>query len=121
MDTFSSTLLDYFFHLNHVGVLESGENHYSIIEGEQTQGDVIKLCLQCCGDTLSLVRFQCYGGPPLMAACEYVCRWLEGKTLEEALSLTSEHILKALQLSRLHIHVAVRLVDLVKKIIGEIQ
>ncbi|OGO94333.1 MAG: hypothetical protein A3F10_00095 [Coxiella sp. RIFCSPHIGHO2_12_FULL_42_15] len=121
MKSYSANLLNYFFHLDHVGIIDAGNGVYCIEEGSPEQGNVIKLAVMQTDHKLYLARFQCYGNVTLLAACEYICRWLEGKTVLEASHLTAEQILKALQLSRLHIHIAVRLVDLVKKVIAEIQ
>ncbi|WP_244670069.1 iron-sulfur cluster assembly scaffold protein [Coxiella endosymbiont of Amblyomma nuttalli] len=62
-------------------------------------------------------KFQTYGSPMIMAACEYICRWGEGKMLEEAKQLNADQIKNVLNLSSFEFHVAILIEQLWRKTI----
>lgn len=113
---YSAALLELFYHLDHAGELPHGDNTRTAVVGDVQQGDLIHLSVALSQGVIQLARFTCYGGVATLAACEYLCRWLEGKTLAEALTFESQTLLAALQLSSLHVHTADRLQQLLIKI-----
>lgn len=102
---YSQTLLDYFFNLQHAGVLV-GEDVLHAKMGAEKQGDVLSLYLKIKEKKIIHARFQAYGSVVLLAGSEYLCTWLEGKSKETALTLTPEAILTALALPLFKRHTA---------------
>lgn len=118
MPSFSPLILNYFYHLNHAGTISPGEDVYFATEGSLAQSSLIHFSIMIQENKIKSARFECYGGVIVMAACEWFCGWLEGKSSIEALKMTPDWLLAELKLSRLHIHVAVRLIDLIRKLLN---
>ncbi len=61
---------------------------------------MVQLHLQCPIGTqrIEAVRFQAYGDTATIAAASLMTEWLHGKTLDEALQLTSSQLVQALQI-----------------------
>jgi nitrogen fixation NifU-like protein len=106
---------DYFFDTHHAGELDQNDsNVYCAEVGSEKQNNLLRLYVRCENQQIVDAKFQAFGTPAVMASCEYVCRWLMGKTLVEAKQLTAEQIMQALEISSLQIHVAVLVERLVK-------
>ncbi len=112
----NKTLTRYFDDLQHAGTLEAGADTFIAEHGNENQGDIIKLYIKLESGVISTARFQCYGNPASLAACEFVCRWLIGKKPHQLASLSSGIILDGLNLSEIHNHVAWRLLDCLRKL-----
>ncbi|WP_267256771.1 iron-sulfur cluster assembly scaffold protein [Coxiella endosymbiont of Ornithodoros maritimus] len=105
---YSKEVLHYFFETLHAGKLD--KDNLQVRYGEiatSTEGHLFRLYLRCHqNDIITEAKFQAYGPIVATAACEYVCRWAERKTFDEANHLDSDQIQKALNLSSLQVHVA---------------
>ena len=113
---YSETLLHYFYHLEHAGSLV-GDHVYAAEQGNAAQGSHIKLYIALEDVMISQARFKCYGSVISLAVCEFVCRWLEGKTVQQLAQLDTQLILQALELTEIHQHVALRLVACVNHLL----
>lgn len=107
--------LKYFFDRQHAGAIEKSDGRYTAEYGTVDQGDVIQIEVLMEDNVIQQARFQCYGSVVSIAACEFVCRWLEGKNLEQVTTLQPWVILKGLGLTSLHNHVAWRLIECIKQ------
>lgn len=102
---YSPKFIEYFEHTQHAGQL-AGDNilhssHHSI----QLFSDFeLYLCVE--NNTIKEASFLSSTTPALIAAGEYACRWLEGKTLKQASGLQKEQILQELGLDATFVHVA---------------
>lgn len=104
---YSKEVLHYFFENVHAGELDKDDPHVRYGEiATSTEGHLFRLYLRCQNDIITEAKFQAYGSVVATAACEYVCRWAEGKTFDEANHLDSDQIQKALNLSSLQVHAA---------------
>lgn len=117
---YSREVLDYFFDTQHAGMLEKVDlnvKHGKI--GARDQGYLFRLYIRCDYNKISEAKFQAYGSVAATAACEYVCRFCENKTFEEAGQLTAIQIQKALNLSTFEAHAAILIERLYKRTLEE--
>lgn len=117
MTKYPQILLDYFHHLEHAGTIPSARNVLIAEEGTEQQGEIIRLYLAVSDDIITDANFKSFGSVALIAGCEFICRWLEGKSIKQALEITPEYILKELQLTSYHKHIAVLIVQTVKAVL----
>ena len=101
---YSQKLTAYFLETIHAGSLE-GEDVRFAKTGDIALFDCFCLYLKIQHEHVIRARFQASTTPALIAAGEYVCRWLEGKTLSEARSLQKGQILRELELEEVMVHV----------------
>ncbi len=102
---YSNELLDYFHHLDHTGRL-TGDAVATAKLGTVAQGDILELFIESEAEMILAARFQAYGSVVLLAMLEYTCRWLQGKTHQQALALTPQMLLSALKLQQVKLHTA---------------
>lgn len=72
---------------------------------------VLRLDLRVAGGCVSAARFQALGCPSTIAAGDWLCEWLEGRPLAEAVGLTSARVAEALSLAPARRHCAVMAED----------
>lgn len=116
MARYSEAVLSYFFDAKHVGIIEPAADVFSVQVGQVKNGEVIEFYFKLHDQTIIMTRFKAYGSPATIAACEFVCRFLEHKTLQQARTLTANEIIDALQLSSFKIHVAALVVTAIQKL-----
>ncbi len=113
----NSTVLHYFHHREHA--VEEIKPTFGLLtaqHGSEQQGDIVRLYITLENASITQARFKCYGQVTMIAACEWLCCYLEGKPLSQVSTLTASFILKKLALSELHNHVAWRLIECLKKL-----
>lgn len=103
----SDKVLAYFHQAEHVGKLDNMDPQVVLVEASDgDQGNVLRLYLSCQSEKILTARFLVYGSVAVTACCEYVCQWLEGKTLSQAKGINAEHILQALDMPKMQNHAA---------------
>lgn len=86
---YSPRVRELFVDLQHAGALRlaSTPNPEQVVfcadAGSQEQGATIRLCMEVRDAVVHAVRYQAYGCPHFLAACESLARWLEGRLLQE--------------------------------------
>ncbi|WP_100623000.1 iron-sulfur cluster assembly scaffold protein [Candidatus Coxiella mudrowiae] len=119
---YSNEVLDYFLDTQHAGILQEADPQVKHGEiGTREQGYLFRLYVRYDQTKIKEAKFQAYGSVTAISACEYVCRWLENKTFEEAKQLTAIQIQNALNLSALEIHAALLIERLCEKTLKENQ
>ena len=111
MKNYNSKIIELFRHLDHAGVL-----HGEGVKILALPDLMIELSVQLQTNKIVMARFRCQGSPILLAACELLCRQLEGMPLSDLNQITQDKILDALQLSPLHNHVANKLINLIDQL-----
>lgn len=119
---YSNEVLDYFLDTQHAGILQEADPKVKQGEiGTREQGYLFRLYVRYDHTKIKEAKFQAYGSVAAIAACEYVCRWLENKTFEEAKQLTAIQIQTALNLSAFETHAALLIERLCEKTLKENQ
>lgn len=91
---FSSTVMDHFRQPRNVGTLEPCSGFG--LSGSVEQGRFFQFTLRLEADTIKAARFRTYGCVPAIAAGSWLAEWLEGRTVDEARSLTSQQLVESL-------------------------
>lgn len=115
---YSTKILEYFNNTLHVGKLDEHDPNVMIAEvGSVQQGNILCLYLKKENETIIAAKFLAQASVPATACCEYVCEFLEGKTMQAARQLTVQHFLAALDMSAVQTHDALLVERLVKKVV----
>ncbi len=110
--SYSIQFYDYFLNTEHAGRLFG--NHLKILKHESVSPfDQFRLFLLIDEQIILKARFESSTTPALIAAGEYVCRWLEGKSTQQAQELSAQQILQALDLDYRFSYVA----DLIHRLV----
>lgn len=113
---YSQQQLEHFYNTQHAGKLDKNDPDVVLAqEGSESRGNVIRLYLRIRNKKIVTARFLVYGTAAVTACCEYVCRYLEGKRIDEGRQLNTEHIMKNLDMSGVETHAAMLVNRLVKK------
>ena len=92
---YSKKALDYFRDPKHAGEIKDADAVGEV--GNIKCGDVMKVFLKIKEKVITDIRFQTYGCIGAIAASEAMCILVEGKTIEEALKITHQDIVKELE------------------------
>ena len=111
---YSAVFLDCFEHTRHAGKLD-GEALLTASHTSVQPFSEIQFFLRAKDSVIEQASFLSSTTPALIAGCEYVCRWLEGKTLTQAHGLQKEQILQELGLEATFVHVAHLICSVIKK------
>lgn len=116
--TYSSNFLDNFYDTRHVGSL-SGDDVYHMQHDAKQPFSSAELYIRVQNNKVAMARFHASTTPTLIATAEYVCRWIEGKSLDECGALTVKDVLAALDLTTMHSHVVRVVVRLLLDVIKQ--
>lgn len=115
---YSQEITNYFFNIRHAGILDKKNVNVRYGEvGSDLQDHLCQLYLFFKNKKIREAKFQAYGSPITIAACEYACRWGEGKMLKEAKQLNADQIKNALNLPSSEFHVSTLIEQLWKQTI----
>jgi nitrogen fixation NifU-like protein len=115
---YSKKLLNYFHNTEHAGVLSIAEKDiFTAKIGHAENLEMLELYFKILNQKVVQARFKACGSPALIAAVEYICGWVEGKTLDEIKKLQHQDILTELGLTSLHLHTAAFILSAVFKIV----
>lgn len=91
---FSSTVMDHFLNPRNVGLLP--EPHRVGLAGSMREGRFMQLSLHVEDGKIEAASFKTYGCVPAIAAASCLTEWLQGLTVEEALSITPDQLVERL-------------------------
>ena len=105
---YSKLFLGYFNRLDHAVQGElSYDYNVSAIVGMQASQDALQLFLTIPDDVVAIAHYKVTGMPAVYAAAEYICGWLEGRSVSNIKeALCQDAILGALELDQRYIHIA---------------
>lgn len=117
---YSDVVLDHFRHPRNVGGFSTEQNRVGVGQaGQVATGGIMKLQIRVDeSGIISDARFRSYGCGATIAAGSYVTEWLQGKTLDQAGSLSTDHLVRALKLPPVKVHCAMLAEDAVKAAIN---
>lgn len=102
----------------HAGVLNGG------ISGEArtpASNAVLQLQLQLAEGRIQAARFRALGCPSTVAAADWMCEWLEGRSPAEAGEFRAARLVRALELVPVRRHCAVLAEDALRITLGNMQ
>ena len=81
---YSPRVRELFDQLKHAGLPDrANARALETTAGAVEQGAQIRLQLALSGDRITAARYQAYGCPHFLAACESLATWLEGRTVAQ--------------------------------------
>ncbi len=104
---YPAPLLHYFHHRQHAGQLDTTNPYVQYVRvGHPQNEEVIDLYVHFHQNRVKIAKFQAASSVTLIAAAEFICGWLEGKSHQEIALLNPQLILQELGLTDLNIHIA---------------
>lgn len=80
---YSPRVRELFANLEHAGSLDIGPTVVSTAEGSREQGASVTLYIDVRDARVKVVKYQAYGCPHFLAACEHLAQWMEGRPITE--------------------------------------
>ena len=103
---YSEKVLDHFTHPRNVGEIEDANGVGEV--GNAKCGDIMKMYLKIDNDIITDVKFNTYGCASAIATSSMATDLIKGKPVSEALKLTNEAVVEALEgLPAVKIHCSV--------------
>lgn len=113
---YSEQVMEHFKNPKHAGDLDGANGVGNI--GNPACGDVIEVYVKIEKDVLVDVKFKTFGCCAAIASSDAVCTLVKGKSIEQALKLTKDDVVKFLgTLPTLKVHCSILGIDALKKAI----
>ena len=119
---YSEKVIDHYNDPRNVGSLDKkDENTGTGLVGAPECGDVMKLQIQVNPDTNEIVdaKFKTFGCGSAIASSSLATEWVEGKSIDEAMSIKNTEIVEELSLPPVKIHCSVLAEDAIKAAISD--
>ena len=117
---YSDKVIDHFNNPRNVGSLDKNdENIGTGIVGAPECGDVMKLQVKVENNKIVNAKFKTFGCGSAIASSSLATEWIQGKTLDEALSITNADISEELSLPPVKIHCSVLAEDAIKAAVAD--
>lgn len=113
---YNRTVQDCFFSPRHAGVVDLNDHFTVVVKNNQKGQGIIELYMQCNSNGI-IVRacFKTNGNPYVIASLEWLCRQVEGKTLDAAPQMDYQLIVKELNIPVAQYPIALRIIDVYKE------
>ena len=94
MALYTETVMDHFTHPRNVGEIPDADGVGEV--GNAKCGDIMKMYLKIKDDRIEDVKFETFGCGSAIASSSMATELIKGKTIEEALAVTSKQVVDAL-------------------------
>ncbi|HIZ48971.1 Fe-S cluster assembly scaffold protein NifU [uncultured Subdoligranulum sp.] len=94
MALYSDIVMDHFRHPRNVGVIENADGVGEV--GNAKCGDIMKIYLKIDGDTIADAKFETFGCGSAIASSSMATELIKGKPVSDALALTNQAVVQAL-------------------------
>jgi NifU-like protein involved in Fe-S cluster formation len=95
--TYSILVRELFGHPAHIGTLREGPGVVVGEAGNIERGAWIRFHVRIDGGRVTDARFRAYGCPHTLAAAEWICRSVQGKSVTEASAVSAVRVQEALE------------------------
>src|SRR6202050_1990777 len=119
---YSNKVLDHYNNPRNVGSLDKNDPNVGTgMVGAPECGDVMKLQVKVNPETgvIEDAKFKTFGCGSAIASSSLATEWLKGKTVDQALEIKNNNIVKELTLPPVKIHCSVLAEDAIKAAIGD--
>lgn len=117
---YNNIVEDCFFQPRHAGMIDLNAPltvHFRSSQKNQSL-TIIDLYMQCTNiGFISQMRFKATGNPYVIAALEWLCRQLEGRTLENLPLINYQILIKELAISTIQYPIAIQVEDVYKEVL----
>ena len=118
MALYSETVMDHFRNPRNVGVIENADGVGEV--GNAKCGDIMKIYLKIENDTIQDVKFETFGCGSAIASSSMATELIKGKPVSEALTLTNQAVVEALDgLPAVKVHCSVLAEQAVKAAVAD--
>ena len=93
---YNDRVVDHFLNPRNVGELPEAESVVCTVVGDPACGDQMKLWIEVSAGRISRIRFRSLGCPGAIATSSMLTELAEGRTLEQAATLTDDDVIEAL-------------------------
>jgi len=115
---YSKKVLEHFKKPHNVGKIEDADGIGKV--GNRACGDVMKLYIKVKDNKIVDIKFQTLGCAAAISSSDMLCEMAKGKTIEDALKITKNALIKELEgLPPVKIHCSVLAVDALHEAIKE--
>ncbi|MBW2973321.1 Fe-S cluster assembly scaffold protein NifU [Candidatus Woesearchaeota archaeon] len=115
---YSEKVLKHFKKPHNVGKIEDADGIGTV--GNRACGDVMKLYIKVEDNKIVDIKFETMGCAAAISSSDMLCEMAKGKTIEEALKITKDDLIKELEgLPPVKIHCSVLAVDALHEAIKE--
>lgn len=80
---YSPRVRELFANLKHAGSRDAGPTVFNAAVGSREQGASVQFYIDVRDARVQSIRYQAYGCPHFLAACESLARWLDGRAVSE--------------------------------------
>ena len=94
MALYSDIVMGHFRHPRNVGVIENADGVGEV--GNAKCGDIMKIYLKIDGDTIADAKFETFGCGSAIASSSMATELIKGKPVSDALALTNQAVVQAL-------------------------
>lgn len=115
---YSPKVMDHFMNPRNVGVLEDANGIGEV--GNARCGDIMKMYIRVVDDVIEDIKFQTFGCGSAIATSSIATEMIKGKPLSEALQLTNQAVVEALDgLPAVKIHCSVLAEQAIKAAVSD--
>ena len=94
MALYNETVMDHFHNPRNVGVIEDADGVGEV--GNPKCGDIMKIYLKIENDVITDIKFETFGCGSAIASSSIATEMVKGRTVEQALQLTTKEVVDAL-------------------------
>jgi nitrogen fixation NifU-like protein len=94
MGVYSEKVMDHFLHPRNVGEIENPDGIGRV--GNPTCGDIMEMYIKVKDNIITDAKFKTFGCGAAIATSSMVTEMVKGKTIEEALKISNESVIEAL-------------------------
>jgi nitrogen fixation NifU-like protein len=119
---YSDKVIDHYENPRNVGTLDKNDDSVGTgLVGAPACGDVMRLQLKIdeATGTIQDAKFKTFGCGSAIASSSLVTEWVKGKSLDDAMQITNQHIATELSLPPVKIHCSVLAEDAIKAAIAD--
>ncbi|HHT0593101.1 TPA: iron-sulfur cluster assembly scaffold protein [Legionella anisa] len=107
---------DCFFSPRHIGDIDLNDHFAVVVKNSQKGQGTIELYVQCDSEgTIVRACFKTNGNPYVIASLEWLCRQLEGQTMDAVPQIDYQLIVKELDIPVAQYPIALRIIDVYKE------
>lgn len=92
---YSQKVMEHFRNPRHQGAMENADGIGRV--GNAACGDVMVMYIKVCDDRITDVSFETFGCVAAIATSSMATEMIKGKTIEEALKITNQAVMEALE------------------------
>jgi nitrogen fixation NifU-like protein len=117
---YSDKVLDHYNNPRNVGSMDkSAQDVGTGLVGAPECGDVMKLQIKVENGVITDAKFKTFGCGSAIASSSLATEWVKGKTIDEALAIKNDEIVRELSLPPVKIHCSVLAEDAIRAAIAD--